>query len=95
MSSDFYKVGIKISGRCVGFSWCTLICTILNDFWNTLTLTSGKELFWRVDKLFFCYPGMGKGNNGSKENIEKDMKEEETVVQESMLKACVTETAWL
>ncbi len=46
--SDFYKYGIKISGRCVCFSWCTLICTILSSFWNIMTFTRGKELFWRV-----------------------------------------------
>ena len=46
--SDFYKFGIKISGRCGGFSWCTLIYTIFSSIWNILTFSSGKKLFWRV-----------------------------------------------
>ena len=43
--------GIKKSDICVCSSWCTLICT---SFWNILTFTSGKELFWRV---YFLYLG--------------------------------------
>ncbi len=43
--SDVYKFGTKISARYVCLSWCTLICTIFNSFWNILTFTSGKELF--------------------------------------------------
>ncbi len=56
----FCKFGIKISVGCAWFSWCTLICIIVKNFWNIVTFTSGKELF-----LTSLYCQLQSGNNSA------------------------------
>ncbi len=56
--SDFYQFGIKISGRCVCFSWCTLMCTILSIVSEiSWLLQVARNFFWRV------YESTAKGQN--------------------------------
>ncbi len=66
--SNFYKFGIKLSERCVCFSWWTLICTIVSSFlkycdFNKLqgtffdqfiipTINLAETLF--ITRLFIC-----------------------------------------